>query len=131
MNADRTVGATFMQTPSSVGAAVSSALKVNASIAAILGHGGYPTTAFVPVPGTLTITWSSGSSGTHATRSVVVASGSKTFRKAGAAKLKIKLTRAGRALLKRSKHLKLTVAGSFKPKHGKTVTKRRTIKLSG
>jgi hypothetical protein len=132
MEADTTVAARFTgASQSPVAGAVSSALKVNASIAAILGHGGYPTTASVPVPGTLTITWYSGSFGTHATRSVVVASGSKTFNKAGAAKLKIKLTHAGRALLKHAKHLKLTVAGSFKPKQGKKVTKQRTIRLTG
>jgi hypothetical protein len=50
---------------------------------------------------------------------------------AGTARLKIKLTRAGRTLLKHAKHLKLTAAGSFKPKQGKKVTKVQTLKLTG
>ena len=109
---------------------MSSALRVAAKIASILKAGGYETSVSALSPGTLTITWSSGS-GTHATRSVIVASGSKTFAKASKkAKLKIKLTRAGRTLLKRSKHLKLTVTGVFKPKTGKKVTKTRTITLT-
>lgn len=139
MNTDHTVGATFTcvtgcgssgPSRSAVGTAVSSALKVTAKIAAILKAGGYQASVSALTPGTLTISWSSGS-GTHATRSIVVASGSKTFGKAGRAKLKIKLTRAGRALLKRSKHLKLTAVGSFKPRHGNKVTKQRTIRLTG
>jgi hypothetical protein len=121
MSADQTVGATFTalypsgSASSAVGKAVSSALPVTAKIAAILTAGGYQARVTAPSAGTLTITWSSGS-GTHATRAIIVASGSKSFAKAGTAKLKIKLTRAGRALLKHSKHLTLTAVGSFKPK---------------
>jgi hypothetical protein len=141
MSVDKTVGATFTGTgPASSGpsgpsaaavnAAVNASLKVTASIAAILKAGGFQTKVSFLVPGTLTITWNTGS-GTHGTRSVVVASGSKTVGKTGVTALKIKLTKAGRALLKRSKHLKLTVSGSFKPKQGKTVAKHRTITLTG
>jgi hypothetical protein len=139
LSGDESVGASFTAASSSpppspsstaIGKTVSSSLQVTASVAAILRAGGYQPKVSALAAGTLSITWSTGS-GTHGTRSVVVASGSKTFSKAGAAKLKIKLTKAGRALLKRSRHLKLTAAGSFKPKHGKMVTKVRTITLTG
>jgi hypothetical protein len=143
MSADETVGATFAASSgtsgssgpsrSAVGAAVSSALRVTAKVAAILKAGGYQASVSVLSRGALTITWSSGS-GAHATRSVILASGSKRFGRAGKAKLKIKLTPAGRALLKRSKHakhVKLTAAAVFKPTHGKKVTKVRTIQLTG
>lgn len=87
----------------------------------ILRAGGYPATAIAHGAGTLTIKWRAGKT--------VIASGTKKFRKAGAAPLKLRLTSQGRALLEKSHNITLSAIGTFKPKKGKTVTKHRTITL--
>ena len=48
-------------------------------------------------------------------KTVVVGSGSRSVAAAGTTKVTVKLTKAGRTLLKRSKRLKVTLAGSFTP----------------
>jgi hypothetical protein len=154
MNGDTTVGVSFAEggfcqtylgapfagsaacpavvTPSAavITAAVKAALTVRSSIATVLRAGAYQATVSAPAPGELTITWRAPAGATHAKGAIVVASGTRTLAKAGKATLKVKLTSAGRALLKRSKSLKLTAVGSFKPQTGKTTTVTRAIKLA-
>ena len=48
-------------------------------------------------------------------KTVVLGSGSRSVAAAGTTKVTVKLTKAGRTLLKRSKRLKVTLAGSFTP----------------
>jgi hypothetical protein len=64
------------------------------------------------------------------TRSIVVARGSLTRKTPGTAKVKIRLTKAGKKLLRHSRSVKLTIRGTFTPVGGKpvTATKHVTIK---
>jgi hypothetical protein len=68
-----------------------------------------------------------------AAKSVVVARGSLTRRTPGIGKVKVRLTKAGRKLLRRSRSVKLTIRGTFTPVGGKPVvaTKRVTLKRHG
>lgn len=120
----------------SVPAALSQSLGVSgaaAKISSILRAGGYAASAAAPGPGTLTITWDYAPAGAHiaSARPIVVASGTEQFGKAGKAKLKLRLTSRGRTLLKKSKKLRLTAVGTFKPKTGHAVSKRKNITLAG
>jgi hypothetical protein len=103
-----------------------------ASIAAILKTGGYLASVHAPKPGTAKVVWYLVPKGAHVAakrKPIVVASGSKTLKKPGKAKLKVKLTKAGKALLKKAKTLKLTAKGSFKPKGKKATTATQVFKL--
>jgi len=103
-----------------------------AKIGAILNAGAYPTTVSAPGPGTAGVTWYYVPKGTHVasvSKPVVVASGTTTVKKAGSAKLKIRLTSAGRKMLKSAKSIALTSKGTFTPKSGKPVSSKRTFKL--
>jgi thermitase len=58
-----------------------------------------------------------------------VAIGARSVKQAGAYSLKVKQTRAGRAVLRRARHLKVTVILSFSPRSGTGVAERTTLKL--
>jgi hypothetical protein len=118
-----------------VTAAVANALAVTgpaARISAVVHAAGYQARVSVPEAGKLTNTWYFLPPGAHLARMKpsVVARGAKTFTAAGSATLRLRLTSRGRALLKHAKHIKLTAVGSFTPKTGATVTKRRAITLT-
>ena len=108
----------------------------SASINMILTNGGYVATFDAPEGGTVTITWYDVPAGATVANAhkklkpIIVAIGTHSFSKAGTGKLKIKLTSAGRKLLKHSKKLNLTAVGTFRPKNSKTVTvkKKFTVK---
>jgi hypothetical protein len=82
-----------------------------------------------PMAGQLVIGWYFLPRGAHiagAVRPVLVAQGKMTFTRPGRAKLKLKLTGQGLALLRHTKHVALTAKGTFKA-HGearKSATKR-------
>ena len=122
--------------PSTPAAAVNQSLAVSgpsASIPAILSAGGYPASVSAPSAGTMKIVWyylPPGARLARVSKPVVVAQGSKTFAAAGSLTVKLRLTAAGRKLLKHSKRMKLTAVGSFAPRHGKTATKHKSIILS-
>jgi virginiamycin B lyase len=102
------------------------------SITAILKAGGYLASLSAPKPGTAKVVWYLVPKGAHIAakpKPIVVASGSKTLKQAGKAKLKVKLTSAGKALLKKAKTLKLTAKGSFKPQGNKATTATHVFKL--
>ena len=63
------------------------------------------------------------------TMPVVVAKLSVVFHTAGKAKVTLKLTPAGKRLLKHSKRLKLTAKGTFTPTGGVPTTKKNAITL--
>jgi hypothetical protein len=104
-----------------------------ATIGAILKAGGYPATLSAPRPGTARVTWYYVPKGAHVAakrKPIVVASGTKTVKRAGNTKLKIKLSSAGRKMLKAAKKpVALTSRGTFTPKSGKRVSSKRTFKL--
>jgi hypothetical protein len=60
---------------------------------------------------------------------VLVAAGHRTFAAAGTATIKIKLTPAGRRMLKPAKKLKLTAKGTFTPTGKLPITATRTFIL--
>jgi hypothetical protein len=61
---------------------------------------------------------------------VLVAVGKVKFTRAGTAKLTIKLTRAGRRLLRAAKRLKLTAGGTFAPSRQPAVHARRGFRIA-
>lgn len=87
-------------------------------IGALLRHGGYTFSFHALTGGTVVIQWHSG----H----VLVAVGKVKFTRAGNAKLTIKLTKAGRRLLKTTRRRTLTANGAFTPvsQHAITAAKR-------
>lgn len=106
-----------------------------ARIRAILKAGSYAAKFNSPGAGTAQITWFLVPKGAKiaAAKPVVVAKGSKKATKAGKLKVKVRLSKKGRALLKRSKKrsksVKLVARGSFKPTGGKKISKKRKITL--
>ena len=60
---------------------------------------------------------------------VLVASGRRTFSAAETATIRVRLTAAGKSLLKRAKQIKLTAKGIFTPAGGSPVTAMRTFTL--
>jgi hypothetical protein len=91
-----------------------------AKIGALLKHGGLTETFTAPEPGALVIQWWQVPPGAHlAKRSkrnpVLVAQGGAVFSVAGAGKIKVSLTGAGRRLLASAKDLKLTASVRFTP----------------
>jgi hypothetical protein len=104
-----------------------------AKIAALLKTGGLTVTFQAPEPGTVAIAWYQLPAGAKLSnakaRPVLVASGQITFSKAGTLKIKLKLTAAGRRLLKHSKRLKLTASGKFTPPGETAVTATKVFVL--
>ncbi len=66
-------------------------------------------------------------------KQAVVAVGTKSVAAAGATKVSVKATKAGKKLLKKSRSLKLTVKTSFTPQGGKptSATRKVTVKAKG
>jgi hypothetical protein len=100
---------------SAVGAPSGAAAK----IAAILKRGGFTYALRAPGAGTASSSWYAVPVSGRAARAsarVLVASGSTRFTKSGRGRLKVKLSRAGRRLLKGARSLRLTSTAAFKPK---------------
>lgn len=91
-----------------------------AKITVLLAHNGYAATFTAPAAGSLSIGWYQVPSGAHlaARKPVLVASGTAKFPVPGTRRLTIKLTAAGRSLLKRSGRLKLVAQAIFAPTGG-------------
>jgi hypothetical protein len=103
-----------------------------AKIGAILKAGAFPATVSPPGPGKAAVAWYYAPKGTHVAsvkKPVVIASGTTTVKKAGSVKLKIRLTSAGRTMLKNAKSIALTSKGTFTPKGGKAVSTQKKFKL--
>lgn len=104
-----------------------------AKIAALRRRGRYVFTFSSLIAGRLSIAWYLVPKGTRVSvaraKPVLVGSGKLTTNASGPAKLTIKLTAAGRALLARGKPLKLTAKGAFAPKGRPTLTATRSFTL--
>jgi hypothetical protein len=102
-----------------------------AHIAALSKRKGYSSTFRALVGGKVQIQWFFVPKGAHLSKAkpVLVASGRRSFSKAGGAKLTIKLTSKGRKLLKHAKRLKLTGKGTFSVAGGPKVSARKTFTL--
>ena len=91
-----------------------------ARIGALLRHGGFARSVRALEAGKLEIAWYDLPRGARLARHrhakpILVASGKLTFAAAGSATMAIRLTRAGRHLLKRARRLTLTARGTFTP----------------
>jgi hypothetical protein len=124
-----------------VGATLATALAPNgaaAKIGAILKAGAYPAKAKAPGAGKLQVGWyflpkgarlPKGAHTAGTPKPVLLASGSKTVTKAGKTVLEVKLSKKGKAKLKKAKKIKLTAKGSFTPKGGKKLTTKKAFSL--
>ncbi len=97
-------------------------------IAAILKAGGYALMFDAPESGTALVSWyllpagAHLASARHARTPVLIASGRRSFSAAGAQRVLLKLTAAGKALLRHARRVKLTAKGTFTPTGGVAVT---------
>jgi large repetitive protein len=105
-----------------------------ARIGALLRHGGYRERFKAPEAGTLTIEWYQvrhgqkiGGTGKHAP--TLVATGRVVTKAAGTVTLSIRLTAAGRKLLRNTKRITLSDACTFTPAGGGPVTSTGTFQL--
>jgi hypothetical protein len=110
----QSVTATIVPGPSQrqISAALSHVVKPhgrNAAIKRLLKNGGYTFAFAAPGTGTIDLSWN-GRSHHH---SVVVGSGTAEFGTTARGKFKLKLTKAGRALLKHGAPVKLTAHASY------------------
>jgi hypothetical protein len=78
-----------------------------------------------PAPGVLTIRW--WRPGSHHRRALVVATDRTTFASAGTRTLRPSLTKAGRNLLRRTPHARLSERITFTARHGPTVTRTASV----
>ncbi|MBS1877987.1 MAG: hypothetical protein JST31_00585 [Actinobacteria bacterium] len=97
-----------------------------AAIAALLQAGGYASTFKALTAGEATVAWygaPAGALGSAAkSHGVLVGHGSLEFGAAGAKRLRIALTAAGRKLLKSSKRVKIEISATFSPTGGSAVS---------
>jgi hypothetical protein len=106
-----------------------------AKIAALLRRGGFRFTFSAPSAGTLTLRWYYLPAGAHVGRAsrrgkpTLIASRTASIARAGRIHVQIKLTAAGRAILKRSQRLNITARDTFSPSKGPAVTERATFTL--
>jgi len=102
-----------------------------ARIRALLEAGSFSATYTAPSAGKAEIVWRYMPRAKSAAKrkAVVVARGTKKAAGAGKIKVKVRLTKAGRALIQRSKKVKLVAEISFKPRSGGKVTSKRSITL--
>lgn len=105
-----------------------------AKLAALHKRGSYTATFASLAAGRISIAWYLVPKGAHLAKAkpkpVLVASGKLTTKEGGTAKLTIKLTAAGRALLAKRKPLNLTAKGAFAPKGRPTLNVTRNFTLT-
>ncbi|HEX3910737.1 MAG TPA: hypothetical protein VHW67_08560 [Solirubrobacteraceae bacterium] len=111
----------------------------HAKIGALLAHGGLVASLRAFAPGKAAIYWYKtvrALAGAGAapvaepkTRSVLVAAGKVYFKAAGKAGVDVRLTRAGKKLLRRSKRVQLTAKGTFTPNGAGAVVATRAFTL--
>jgi hypothetical protein len=114
--------------PKTVESAISKLLTPTgklAKIPALLKYGGYTFTFKAPSGGKATLSWTA----TVKHKKINVASASFSLKRKGTDKLKLKLSSAGRSLLKHSSHLTLHVTATFTPTGHSKVGSTTNIKL--
>jgi streptogramin lyase len=115
-----------------VRAAISSVLSASgaATITRLLKNAGYSLDFDAPSAGNLTIAWSVVAKKVHKPRRLLLAAARRPFAKAGGGKLKIRLSRIGKRLLKRSNKRTVTATVTFIPLGEAAVTMRKRFTLS-
>jgi hypothetical protein len=109
----------------------------SALIGAVLKAGGYTFTVTSPGPGGLVVSWYRVPPGGHLSRAaskpkpILVATGRVGLTGGKSSKLKLSLTRAGRRILKQTKHaLRLTAKATFTAPQRKPTTASRSFTLT-
>jgi hypothetical protein len=118
--------------PSAVNAALAALTTpkgVPPMIASLLGSGGYTPSFSAPGAGLLTARWTTARAQASQARSVLVASGSHRFGAAGRTSVKLRLSAAGRKLLKRHRTLRVAEIASFTPSCGSAQSKQTTLTI--
>lgn len=103
-----------------------------ARIGSLLKRGGYSLSFNAPGAGMLGISWYQVPKGAYLAarrRPVLIAIGTTSYFESSTRRLTIKLTIAGKRLLKHSRSVRLTAKGLFSPKVGSTVVALRTFTL--
>jgi hypothetical protein len=105
-----------------------------AKIRVLLKSGGFTLVFKAPEAGIVLIDWYQVRSGAKLTgkaqpRPLLVAAGKLTFLAKGSARMRIKLTLAGRRLLEHAKQLKVTAKGAFTPPDRSPITTTRAFLL--
>ena len=105
-----------------------------AKIATLLKGGAFNCVFDAPEAGTFLIDWYQVPAGAKLAKKtkpkpVLVAAGQGTFSAAGSATIKIKLTAAGKRLLKHTKQLKVTAKSTFTPAGSAAITVTRVFVL--
>jgi alpha-tubulin suppressor-like RCC1 family protein len=106
-----------------------------ARIVNLLKQGSFPFAFDAPEGGTATVAWYEVPSGAHLAKKrslkpILIASGQHTFSSAGTARIAVRLTAAGKRLLKHSTRLKLTTKGTFTPAGRSPVSVERAVVLT-
>jgi hypothetical protein len=118
---------------SAVQAALTVALKRTkpSRIAGLLKAGGYSLAFIAPGSGVLSIQWDSAATEARGRRvkPVILATGSESFSAAGSAMIRLRLTSAGRRLLRKGGTLRLTETATFTPTSGTSQTTRTSFSL--
>jgi hypothetical protein len=109
-------------------------LGAHVKIGALLKHGGLTEAFTAPEPGVLVIQWWRVAPGAHLATNgkhnpVLIAQGSAVFSVAGAGKIKIRPTGAGRRLLSSAKQLKLTASVQFTPTARPPISATKIVSL--
>ena len=121
--------------PARIAAALGAALVPSgkaAKIASLLKHGGLSVKVSALEPGSATVSWylvPPGAKLAKHAKPVLIASGRLAFPAAGSAALKLKLTSAGKKLLRHARRLKLTALATFTPTGAAAVRTSRAFTL--
>lgn len=108
-----------------------------ATLPMILKHNGYHVSFSAPSAGKLVLDWYYLAKGAHLPATVAKARPTPVlitrlnavFHKPGVAKLTIRLTAAGKKLIRHNTKLRLTAEAMFTPTHGTPITKKRALTL--
>lgn len=100
------------------------------SIQSLLSAGKTKVIFGAPSAGTVSIEWTSAGATASVVRKIVIARGTRTLAAPGAAKVTVRLTVAGRKLIKRAgKRLKIVAKAGFRPAGGAWVRRSSTLVL--
>lgn len=136
----KSTGGTTARSARTIQAALNAALRSSRppTIASLLKGGSYRLSFIAPEAGTLTVEWVINNAMAssrrrsrrhHRSKPVVIATGSQRFSSAGSGRVRLRLTAAGRKLLKGRKTILVTETLTFTPATGSPQTGQRAIRL--
>jgi hypothetical protein len=105
-------------------------LGPGARIATLVKHNGYSFSFRAPTPGRVALSWYVVPSGARASAPVLLAAAERSFVTHRVQTIRITLSGAGRGLLARARHLRLTARATLRAARGATITAVRAVTLS-